>query len=185
MKHLKRFDEAFGQNGMFDWEVADMKHTPSPRSNKSLNEVEMILSKDQDFEDVKRLLRTDKKANILNFTHWSSGQPLGSNRGHLITMFFSNTIEEVANFIQRNDIKIANKSYFGLHESLAQLGLNKYSDDKENQKGTFKYFMSLSNDELKDYQKNFTHHGFENPAEHNPEYVAWKTACEIKKVFSK
>lgn len=43
--------------------------------------------------------------------------------------------------------------------------------------------MTLSNDELKDYQKNFTHHGFENPAEHNPEYVAWKKACEIKKVF--
>jgi len=56
--------------------------------------------------------------------------------------------------------------------------------DKENQKGTFKYFMTLSNDELKDYQKNFTHHGFENPAEHNPEYVAWKKACEIKKVFA-
>lgn len=56
--------------------------------------------------------------------------------------------------------------------------------DKENQKGTFKYFMALSNDELKDYQKNFTHHGFDNPAEHNPEYVAWKKACEIKKVFA-
>ena len=55
--------------------------------------------------------------------------------------------------------------------------------DKENKKGTFKYFIALSNDELKDYQKNFTHHGFDNPAEHNPEYVAWKKACEIKKVF--
>ena len=44
--------------------------------------------------------------------------------------------------------------------------------------------MALSNDELKDYQKNFTHHGFDNPAEHNPEYVAWKKACEIKKVFA-
>lgn len=98
MKYLKRFNEAFGQDGMFDWKVADMKHTPSSR---------------------------------------------------------------------------------------AQLGLDKDSNDKENQKGTFKYFMALSNDELKDYQKNFTNHGFENPAEHNPEYVAWKTACEIKKVFSK
>lgn len=28
MKYLKRFNEAFGQNGMFDWKVADMKHTP-------------------------------------------------------------------------------------------------------------------------------------------------------------
>ena len=53
--------------------------------------------------------------------------------------------------------------------------------NKENTKGTFKYFMSLSNDELKDYQNNFSHHDFENPAEHSPEFVAWKKACEIKK----
>lgn len=57
--------------------------------------------------------------------------------------------------------------------------------DKENTKGTFKYFMSLSNDELKDYQNNFSHHDFENPAEHSPEFVAWKKACEIKKCFDK
>jgi hypothetical protein len=55
--------------------------------------------------------------------------------------------------------------------------------DKENTKGTFKYFMSLSEDELKDYQSNFSHHNFENPAHHNPDFVAWKKACEIKKVF--
>jgi hypothetical protein len=75
---------------------------------------EMILSKDQDFDDVKKLLRTDKKAKNLNFTHWSHGQPLGSIRGHLITMFFDNPKSEVTDFIQRNDIKIANKSYFDL-----------------------------------------------------------------------
>ena len=78
------------------------------------NEVEMILSKDQDFDDVKKLLTTDKKANNLNFTHWASGQPLGSIRGNLISMFFGNTKDEVTSFIQRNDIKIANKSNFNL-----------------------------------------------------------------------
>ena len=78
------------------------------------DEVEMILSKDQDFDDVKKLLRTDKKANNLNFTYWASGQPLGSIRGNLISMFFGNTKEEVTSFIQRNDIKIANKSNFNL-----------------------------------------------------------------------
>ena len=57
--------------------------------------------------------------------------------------------------------------------------------DKENTKGTFKYFMSLSNDELKDYQNNFSNHDFDNPAEHSPEFVAWKKACEIKKCFDK
>jgi hypothetical protein len=75
---------------------------------------EMILPKDQDFDQVKRLLSTDKKAKNLNFTHWSHGQPLGSIRGHLITMFFDNPKSEVTDFIQRNDIKIANKSYFDL-----------------------------------------------------------------------
>jgi hypothetical protein len=81
----------------------------------SSDEVELILSKDQDFDDVKKLLRTDKKANLtLNFTHWASGQPLGSIRGHLISMFFRNTKNEVASFIVRNDIKVANKSYFDL-----------------------------------------------------------------------
>jgi hypothetical protein len=84
------------------------------KESNSNNEVEMILSKDQDFDDVKRLLRTDKKANHLNFTHWSHGQPLGSIRGHLITLFFDNPKSEVTDFIQRNDIKIANKSYFDL-----------------------------------------------------------------------
>ena len=79
-----------------------------------LDEVEVILSKDQDFDEVKKLLITDKKANHLNFTHWASGQPLGSIRGHLITMFFSNTKQELTDFIQRNDIKIANKTYFDL-----------------------------------------------------------------------
>ena len=75
---------------------------------------EMILAKDQDFDQVKKLLRTDKKANHLNFTHWSHGQPLGSIRGHLITMFFDNPKSEVTDFIQRNGIKVANKSYFDL-----------------------------------------------------------------------
>jgi hypothetical protein len=84
------------------------------KESNSNNEVEMILSKDQDFDDVKRLLITDKKANNLNFTHWSHGQPLGSIRGHLITMYFYNTKDEVTSFIQRNDIKIANKSNFNL-----------------------------------------------------------------------
>lgn len=82
--------------------------------SNSDKEVEMILSKDQDFDDVKKLLRTDKKANHLNFTHWASGQPLGSIRGNLISMFFSNPRGEVTSFIVRNDIKVANKSYFDL-----------------------------------------------------------------------
>jgi hypothetical protein len=83
--------------------------------NESHNDsVALVLSKDQDFDDVKRLLSTDKKAKDLNFDHWSHSQPLGSNRGHLITMFFYNTKDEVKDFIERNNIKIANKFALGL-----------------------------------------------------------------------
>ena len=74
--------------------------------------VPLVLSKDQDFEEVKRFLSTDKKAKDLNFTHWESGRYLGANRGHLITMFFSNTKDEVKDFIERNNIEVANKFAF-------------------------------------------------------------------------
>ena len=42
--------------------------------------------------------------------------------------------------------------------------------------------MTKSKEELLDYQKNFQH-SFENPAEHDPKFVAWKKACQIKGCF--
>jgi hypothetical protein len=74
--------------------------------------IPLVLTKNQDFEEVKRLLSTDKKAKDLNFTHWESGRYLGANRGNLITMFFSNTKDEVKDFIERNNIEVANKFAF-------------------------------------------------------------------------
>lgn len=47
MKHLKRFDEAFGQEGMFDWKTSDMKHTPSSRKQLELDRIE----DDEEIED--------------------------------------------------------------------------------------------------------------------------------------
>jgi hypothetical protein len=60
--------------------------------------------------------------------------------------------------------------------------LNKLLESREEREGTFDYFMTKSKEELLDYQKNFQH-SFENPAEHDPKYVAWKKACEIKGCF--
>jgi len=60
--------------------------------------------------------------------------------------------------------------------------LNKLLESREEREGTFDYFMTKSKEELIDYQKNFQH-SFENPAEHDPKFVAWKKACEIKKCF--
>jgi predicted house-cleaning noncanonical NTP pyrophosphatase (MazG superfamily) len=78
------------------------------------DEVELILSKDEDFDRVKKLLRTDKQAKELNFTHWSMGMPLGSIRGRLVTMYFANDKKDVESFITRNSIKVANLSNFDL-----------------------------------------------------------------------
>jgi len=55
-------------------------------------------------------------------------------------------------------------------------------EGRKEREGTFDYFMTKSKEELLDYQKNFQH-SFENPAEHDPKYVAWKKACEIKGCF--
>lgn len=59
-----------------------------------------------------------------------------------------------------------------------------YDEDLRENRKTFGYFNTMTKEELLDYQKNFEH-DFENPAEHDPEYVAWKTACELKKCFDK
>lgn len=59
-----------------------------------------------------------------------------------------------------------------------------YFESREEREGTFDYFMTKSKEELLDYQKNFQH-SFENPAEHDATFVAWKKACEIKKCFDK
>ena len=48
--------------------------------------------------------------------------------------------------------------------------------------GTFAFFNKMTKEELLDYQDNFDH-SFENPAEHDPEYVAWKKACDLKRCF--
>lgn len=48
--------------------------------------------------------------------------------------------------------------------------------------GTFDFFNKMTKKELIDYQKSFKH-SFENPAEHDPKYVAWKKVCELKNCF--
>lgn len=60
--------------------------------------------------------------------------------------------------------------------------ISKLLENREEREGTFDYFMTKSKEELLDYQKNFQH-SFENPAEHDPKFVAWKKACQIKRCF--
>ena len=62
--------------------------------------------------------------------------------------------------------------------------INKLLESREEREGTFDYFMTKSKEDLIEYQKNFNH-SFDNPAEHDPKFVAWKKACEVKKCFPK
>jgi hypothetical protein len=62
--------------------------------------------------------------------------------------------------------------------------LKRFDESREEREGNFDYFMTKSKEELLDYQKNFKY-SFENPAEHDPIYVAWKKACDIKKCFDR
>ena len=62
--------------------------------------------------------------------------------------------------------------------------LKRFNEEFLDKEGTFAFFNKMTKEELLDYQKNFQH-SFENPAEHDPEYVAWKTACELKGCFDK
>ena len=49
--------------------------------------------------------------------------------------------------------------------------------------GTFAYYNAMSPEELKSLQKTFKH-DFDNPAQHDPKFVAYLKACELKKVFT-
>jgi hypothetical protein len=60
--------------------------------------------------------------------------------------------------------------------------LMELNETKGEKKNLLDYFMDMSNEELIEYEKNFKH-SFENPQHHNPEYVAYKTACRLKGVF--
>lgn len=240
MKYLKRFNEAFGQNEMFDWKVADMKHTPSSRAQLGLDkdsdkdsdefcqncdcipcqcnkddckecgcnpENKKIKTAKQNGDKSYSVEYKDETKKTISVSHddWDDiNAKYGTTNENIFCECEEGMNEGLDDHFREvrvnSYLKIARDKYKGKSaDEIIDIidkgnpGL-RFMDDKEKElfrqewdkekKGTFKYFMALSNDELKDYQKNFTHHSFENPAEHNPEYVAWKKACEIKKVFT-
>jgi len=81
-------------------------------------------------------------------------------------------------------LKTFNESREDYKDLLASFKKSEEREERKEKEGTFDYFMTKSREELLDYQKNFQH-SFENPAEHDPKYVAWKKACEVKKCFDK
>ena len=127
MKHIKEYEEFVNES----------------------KEIELILSNDEDFDRIKKLLRTDKNANDLNFTHWSHGMPLGSAKGKLITMYFANSKEEVEAFINKNSINVANKSNFNLDEELHESLIKDYSNSRN------KILVGLKTNLLKDMKDRY------------------------------
>ena len=136
MKYLKEF-EAFGQNGMFDWKVADMKHTPSSRAQFGL---------DQDDE----------------FEYFDDEDEVCPNCDCIPCQCTGDECEECGCFPCEcnDDIK----------------------ENTQHKEGTFVYYNAMTKEELKSLQKTFKH-DFENPAQHDPKFVAYLKACELKKVF--
>ena len=55
--------------------------------------------------------------------------------------------------------------------------------ESQHKEGTFAYYNAMTKDELKSLEKSFKH-DFENPAQHDPKFVAYLKACELKKVFA-
>lgn len=93
-----------------------MKHIHTFESfTDSNNEIEVILSKEEDMHRVLRAVRTDRDL-MLSLTHTSKGYPLGNARGLLMSLFFANEKDVVAEFIQKNGIKVANTGAFDLDE---------------------------------------------------------------------
>jgi hypothetical protein len=219
MKYLKGFNEAFGRNGMFDWKVADMKHTPSSIKQLGLDKKDEVCKEC----DCKPCQCTTEDCIIVN---GKKVKDFNKNGDASFNVEFEDGTETIIyvshdDWDKLNDSMLKEDLDLGSHfrevrvNSYLKIARDKYKGktadeiidiidrgnpelrfvndeerelfkqewEKENKKGTFSYFMSLSNEELKDYQKNFSHHGFENPAEHNPDFVAWKKACQIKKVF--
>jgi hypothetical protein len=55
--------------------------------------------------------------------------------------------------------------------------------DNEKKEGAFSYYNSMTPEELRSLADTFKH-DFDNPAQHDPKFVAYLKACELKKVFA-
>lgn len=184
MRYLKMFNE------MFDVKVADMHHTPSSRKQFGLDK--------NDEEGFQKYLTNKEENEVCSSCDCIPCQCTGDET---YDEDLKEGLDDHFRDVRVNSyLKIARDKYKGKSSDEIVNTIDKgnpelrFMDDKEkdlfrnawekeNTKGTFKYFMSLSDDELKQYQDNFSHHNFENPAEHSPEFVAWKKACQLKKIF--
>lgn len=202
MKYLKRFDEAFGQNGMFDWKVADMKHTPSSRAQLGLDQEDEFGDRrtnsgsfinpegEEYFDDEDEVCPNcdcipcqctgeeydedeDLKEGLEeNFTDWRINSYLKIAREKYNDM----TSEEIINKIDNGPESMRFKN-----EEEKELFKQKW--DNEKKEGTFAYYNAMTDNELRSLEKTFKH-DFENPAQHDPKFVAYMKACELKKVFA-
>lgn len=106
-----------------------------------------------------------------NFTDWRINSYLKISREKYNDM----TSEEIINKIDNGP-----ESMRFRNEEEKELFKQKW--DNEKKEGTFSYYNSMTPEELRDLQKTFKH-DFENPAQHDPKFVAYLKACELKKVF--
>lgn len=131
-----------------------MKHLHTFESfTDSNNEIEVILSKEEDMHRVLRAVRTDRDLG-LSLTHTSKGYPLGNIRGMLMSLFFANEKDVIAEFIQKNGIKVANAGAFDLDEEKKHpyfKGVSKSTADKK--KAQMDKQASMDSDDPDAYKK--------------------------------
>lgn len=182
MKYLKKFE-------MFDVKVADMKHTPSSRKQLGLDKNDeeafqnYLTNKDEESEVCTKCdcipcqctgeeYDEDLKEGLEeNFTDWRVNSYLKIAREKYNNMTSDEVIDKIENGPESMRFK---------NEEEKNLFKEKWNAEKK--EGTFAYYNAMSPEELRSLQKTFKH-DFDNPAQHDPKFVAYLKACELKKVF--
>ena len=106
-----------------------------------------------------------------NFTDWRVNSYLKIAREKYNNMTSDEVIDKIENGPESMRFK---------NEEEKNLFKEKWNAEKK--EGTFAYYNAMSPEELRSLQKTFKH-DFDNPAQHDPKFVAYLKACELKKVF--
>ena len=181
MRYLKKFNEMLDPMGNWNPSQLDSKDDEYDGVPSRYDEDGEIIDDTDDFcpncdcipcqctgeeydEDLKEGLEE-------NFTDWRINSYLKIARQKYNGM----TSEEIISKIDNGPESMRFKN-----EGEKELFKKKW--DIEKKEGTFAYYNAMTKEELKSLQKTFKH-DFENPAQHDPKFVAYLKACELKKVF--
>lgn len=180
MKYLKKFNEMLDPMGNWNPSQLDSKDDEYDGVSSIYDEDDEIVVDDEVCpkcdcipcqctgeeydEDLKEGLEE-------NFTDWRVNSYLKIAREKYNNMTSDEVIDKIENGPESMRFK---------NEEEKNLFKEKWNAEKK--EGTFAYYNAMSPEELRSLQKTFKH-DFDNPAQHDPKFVAYLKACELKKVF--